>query len=140
MLGAETAAELAHDVVNRALDRRLPGEEYVAGSPRGLVEIEVQIAVAYMSVRDEPSIRDILRDPLRGAFDKPRQRGDGDRDIVLQTGPVNTLRLGNRLAHLPHRCAFTFAARERSIQYQTILESTGERSFEHRIEGFCCAR
>src|ERR1700734_267971 len=50
VLGAEAAAEIPHQVVNGTLDRLLAREEGCAVGARGLVEIEVEIAVTDVAV------------------------------------------------------------------------------------------
>ncbi len=134
MLGAEAAAELTHDVMDDTLDRRRAGEECVARCARCLVQIEVQIAVADVSVRHQASIRNVLLHPLRGPLDELRQRGHRHGNVVFQAAAVEALCFGNGLAHLPHGVAFAFAAGERGIQNQAFLECPAEGFLQDDLE------
>src|SRR5256886_16181524 len=63
MLGAEAAAELAHQVVNRAPHRLLARQEALALRSGGHAEVEVQVAVADMAIDDEHPVRNVGAHP-----------------------------------------------------------------------------
>src|SRR5207248_368465 len=79
------------------------GEEALAVGARELAHVEMQVAIADVAVGDEAPVGNVGADPGRGARHEVRERGDRQRDVVLETGAFVTLRLGNALAQLPER-------------------------------------
>ena len=59
VLGTETATAVVHQIVHGALHRRLAREKLRAINAGRLIEIEVQVAIADVTVGDEPSLGDI---------------------------------------------------------------------------------
>src|SRR6185295_12519840 len=111
VLGAEAATEFVHQIMDRAPRFGLARDEGVVIRTWRLIQIEVQISIAYVPVRDEPPFGNILRDPRRGVLDELRQYGHGQRHVMLQARAVEALRFGNGLAQLPKGCALPLILR-----------------------------
>src|SRR5690606_36249362 len=112
VLGAEAAAVLRNEIMHRAMDPRGEREEFGGISADRLAQVEVQIAVAEMPVRQDAAVRrDRLEQPSR-LVDEARQFARRHRDIVLDAGTFLSLRFRNRLAHSPEVFTLGFILRE----------------------------
>ena len=105
VLGADAAAETAHEGLHGRLDLGLPCDECAAIAPGRLAHVEVQVTVADVAVGDHAPVGDDREHGSRGLGQEIRQRGDRDRHVVLDTGTLRALRLGHRFAHPPERIA-----------------------------------
>ena len=65
VLGAEAAAELAHQVVDGALGLLLDRLQLECLRAGALVDVEVQVAVAQVAVGDEHALRNVASPPSR---------------------------------------------------------------------------
>src|SRR5690349_15898606 len=127
MLGAEAASKVPDHVMDGAFYGWLAGEEYVPRCAGRLVEIEMQIAVADVTVGNEPAVGDVVAEPLRRPCYKHRQRGDRQRNIMLQTRPIEALGLGYGLPHFPQCLTLAVALGHDGIEHLP--------GFERRCQG-----
>src|SRR6202012_3122260 len=104
---------------------------------RCLVEIEMQVAVADVTVDDESAIRDVRLYPFGSALEESRQRRDGDRDVVFEARAVDALCLGDRLSYFPERRALALVARQCGVEYEVIFQCAAESLFHHGVERVC---
>ena len=80
VLGAEAAAVARDQVMHGSVDARREREKLRGGLARRLIDIEVQVAVAKVTVRNETTAR-CDRENRGGALDdEPRQFGCSHRD------------------------------------------------------------
>src|SRR5581483_3258900 len=80
------------------------------------------------------AVRDVRFDPGGSTGDELRESGDWHGDIVLQTPAVESLRLGNRLAHLPHRLTLALASCERGIEDESLGQSIFQGFLDDGVE------
>src|SRR5258707_11074629 len=82
-----------------------PGEERLRVGADRLADVVMNVAVAEMAERHRPAARDQRFDGLAGVMQEIRNRGDRDRDVVLDRAAFALLRLGENLAQMPEGTA-----------------------------------
>src|ERR1700722_12654605 len=118
VLGADAAAELCHQVVDRPAQLRLLRQERLVARGVDAADIEMQIAVARVSVAHQYAVADVSLYPERSGANEFRQRGDRYADIVLEAQARVALRLRHALAQPPERRAHPLAGCQRRIKHQ----------------------
>src|ERR1700728_4409859 len=116
VLGADAAGKLRRQVVYGAPDARFLRQKRFRLVALNAADIEMQIAVARVSVAHQYAIVHVGLHPERSLIDKLRQRGHGYADIVLEARARVALRLRHTLAQPPERGAHALAGRERRIE------------------------
>src|SRR5512143_1654289 len=94
----------------------------------------MQVAVTYVPVRNEPSIRDVVANPGSRFLDESGQRSDWKRDVVLQARTVDALGFGNGFPQLPERFALAITLCDDGIEYEVGFERCGKRLCQQIIE------
>src|SRR5690606_28594157 len=108
VLGADTAAVARDQVVHRPVDRRRQAQERLIVLVGGAADVEVQIAVAQVTIgNDAPPWRTLVYQPRR-LDDEARQLAGRDRNVVLDAGADTALGFGNGLAQPPEHLPLRF--------------------------------
>src|SRR6185312_9171608 len=117
-----------------ALDRLFAGEQGGAITAGSLVEVEVQVAIAHVTVGHQAPIGHVVGEPARGTLDELGYRGDRHRNVVLEAAAIQTLGFGNGLAQLPESRPIACAARHCRIRHQAFRQRAGEALLEEVLE------
>src|ERR1700681_1689884 len=118
MFGADTAGKLCHQIMDRAANPRLLRQEQLGALAIDAVDIEMQIAIARVSVAHQYAIGDVGAHPERSLIDKLRQRGYRYAYIVLEARAGMALRLRHGLAQPPEGGTHALAGGDRRVQQQ----------------------
>ena len=128
MLGAEAAAELAHEIVHRLLEHGLAGEECAGVGAGPLADVEMQVAIPQVPIGDDFAVGDQGLREQGAALDQCGQRCERYRYIVLEALAVAGLRRRDPFAQLPHCAALRDGGRDHRIDDDPL----SGRAFELR--------
>ena len=140
MLGGEAAIERAHDLVHGVHQLVIAGEKRHGIGVLGLHQIEMDIAVAEMTERDAADARHEAFANVGRAADQLRHFGHRHRDVVLDRGAGQFLRLGMLLAEFPERGALRATLGDDGVENDTRFHRRREHLFERGAQPRAFAR
>ena len=107
---------------------------------RRLIQIEVQIAVAHVTVRDQARLRARACAPRRRRDPRiPGSEATGSEMSCLRLAPSQLLCLGNGLPQLPQRFALALALRHGRGEQVASRQGVAENTFENFVERIAAA-
>ena len=119
-----------HDGVD-AVGFALPVGRAHAGRPR---HIEVQITIAQMAVNDRAHARVGGVQQRLHFVNESRHAGDGHRNVVLDVGAVELLRLADVLAHCPELFGLRLRAGDQHVVNDAARQGFFQRALKSVVE------
>src|SRR5688572_30565604 len=101
--------------MNRTMHSRCEREEVLSICANRWAQIEMQVAIAQMSIRDDARIGYQQFQQRSAVFDEARQLAGGHRDIVFDARAFHALCFRNRFSDSPEVLSLRFVLRERRV-------------------------